>query len=145
MNIKTIVIAFFGILLVSCTEGETAETIVSEELETQAFEEDKNLKGLKLNQGSKWKVNHETAVGIQNIEALLSDFEDDDLKALGKNVKKELGEIIDLCTMKGEDHDQFHIVLHAMMKESKKLKKGKSDSTDKMSRYIEVYHAHFEE
>lgn len=139
-------IFFFAIsFLFSCSDESAEDNEVSNEIETVEFEKDKNLEGLKLNNGSKWKVNHETEVGIQKIEKLLSDFDDDNFEKLGKNIKDELGQIIDLCTMKGEDHDQFHIVLHAMMKESKKLKKGKSTSTDKMNRYVQVYHAHFEE
>lgn len=134
-----------AMILMSCAGEVEEESTASDEIETPGFEKDKDLEGLDLNNGSKWKVNHETEVGIEKIEKLLADFDGNDFEELGKKIKKELGQIIDLCTMKGKDHDQFHIVLHAMMKESKKLKKGKSTSTDKMSRYIEVYHVHFEE
>ncbi len=133
------------LVVLSCTSPESSETPESLASEEVVFEKDKNLEGLKLNLGKKWKVNHETEVGMQNIEVLIRSFDGNDYKKLGKDIKEELGQIIKLCTMKGEDHDQFHIVLHAMMKESKKLKKGKSSSTEKMSRYVDVYHAHFEE
>lgn len=146
MKLNKLLIAILSLSLISCAAEEEVDTTIETEIEEPtSFEKDEALEGLKLNQGNKWKVNHETEVGIQNINALLTNFEGDDLKQLGKDIKAELSTIIKLCTMKGEDHDQFHIVLHAMMKESKRLKKGKSDNTDKMKRYVEVYYAHFEE
>ena len=43
-----------------------------------------------------------------------------------EDIKKELKNVINQCKMRGEDHDQYHIVLHAMLTEAKELinKKG---------------------
>jgi hypothetical protein len=134
-----------GFFFYSCNSEEVIDD--GERVESQVPDEtrDEELKGLSLNLGEKWTVNPETAVGMENIGEILETFEGTDFKSLGTEVKKELGWIIDNCTMKGEDHNQFHIVLHAMLKEAKNLKKGKSQSTEKLTHYLKVYQVHFEE
>lgn len=141
------------LFLASCA-GDAADSTTDmedEKLETTFVDEDalqeeveKELEGLALNNGAKWKVDSSTSAGMSNIQSLVDNYEGENIKDLGKNIKTELKTIINNCSMKGEDHNQFHILLKAMKKESKLLKKGKSTDPAKMERYLDVYSAHFE-
>ena len=150
---KYLFILAIGIIGVACSEEETTEEagekvqLTQEEFEAKIEAEDEAdeaLEGLTLNLGEKWKVDEGTAAGMEDVKTAVSNFDGEDHESLGKEIKDMLGDIIKGCTMKGEDHDQYHIVLKAMMKESKKLKKGKSTDIIKMQRYLDAYDAHFE-
>lgn len=148
MKMKHILIpALTAFVFFSC-QGETTEetdTTTTEEQEEVVVEmNDPDLEGLKLNNGAKWKVDTSTYEGMNQIAGILDAFDGEDHKQLGKDIKAELKEIMNNCSMKGEDHNQYHIVLKAMLSESKALKKGNSDDASKMQHYIDAYNAHFE-
>jgi hypothetical protein len=124
----------------SATISNTEE---SNEEDALALEVGEELEGLQLNVGEKWDVDSSTAAGMIHLQELIDNFDGEDSEALGKEMNKTLKDISKNCTMKGEDHDQYHIVLKAMKKESKQLKKGKSTDPSKMQRYLEAYNAHF--
>ena len=111
-----------------------------------ALEEEVNeaLEGLSLNDGSKWKVDQSTDEGMKSIREKVENFDGEDAEQLGKDIKSVLKDITKDCSMTGEDHNQYHILLDAMMKESKQLKKGKSTDPSKMERYLDAYDTYFE-
>jgi hypothetical protein len=139
-----------AIFMFSCAGDEETTTdseqdqSVEETIQDVEVQELDELDGLVLNNGSKWQVDSTTNAGMTRVINMVTDFDGDDHKKIGKSIKNELSDIISKCTMTGEDHEQYHIVLHAMMKESKRLKKGKSDSMDKMNAYLDAYTSHFE-
>ena len=138
----------FALVLISCAEegSEEPEIITgTSHMDQETYTEtEEALEGLRLNGGNKWKVEQSTHDGMEEIKSLVVNHEGEEFKELGKEIKEILKTVIDECTMTGEDHDQFHIVLKAMMKESKALKKGKSNDLVKMNRYLEMYDKHFE-
>lgn len=126
----------------SNNSSDTEDTEIEESvLESNELEE---LQGLTLNEGAKWLVDSTTNAGMNRIIEMAASFDGEDHKQIGKDIKSELSDIISKCTMQGEDHEQYHIVLHAMLKESKNLKKGKSTSMDKMNTFLDAYSSHFE-
>ena len=137
---KFLFILTIGFLFFGCAGEDTAADatedvpLTQEEFEAQIEAEDEAdeaLEGLSLNLGEKWKVDESTANGMEDVRSAVNNFDGEDAESLGKEIKDMLSAIIKGCTMKGEDHNQYHIVLKAMMKESKKLKKGKIYRYDK--------------
>lgn len=131
----------------SCA-GEATEDDAAEGENSVGTEEtivlDEELDGLTLNEGAKWKVDTSTYDGMLEVSSILGIFDGEDFKQLGKDIKKELKNVINQCKMRGEDHDQYHIVLHAMLEEAKELKKGHTESTEKMESFMDAYNTHFE-
>jgi len=145
------IFASFAVLLliVSCGEGQSEQvenepTPTEDSLVQEEVVEDP-LEGLTLKEdGGKWEVNPETQVGMERVDSILQAFSGDDFVQLGTEVKEELSTIISLCTMKGEDHDQYHIVLHACMKESKAMKRGEVETTENLERFVSTYYDYFQ-
>lgn len=135
--------------LMACAGNEPADnqdvtTDVQVKVVDENVEMDEALEGLTLNNGQKWKVDSATYSGMNNVKKMVDEFDGLKIKKLGKSVKKELKAIIDQCTMKGEDHNQYHIVLHAMLEECMAIKKEKSLDPNKLIYYLEAYESHFE-
>jgi hypothetical protein len=134
-------------ILMACAGNEPADTqevVTEDQIVEEQVEIDTALDGLVLNNGQKWKVDSNTFNGMNNVKTLVDEFDGLKIKKLGKSVKKELKAIIDACTMVGEDHNQYHIILHAMLEECKAIKKEKSLDANKLIYYLEAYEAHFE-
>lgn len=123
------------------TENSTETTVEDDALEEEVRA---SLEGLELNNGEKWLVDVSTDAGMADVQNLVDNFDGEDVKQLGKDIKSQLKDITKSCDMKGEDHNQYHILLKAMMKEAKQLKKEKSTDPSKMQRYLDAYKAHFE-
>ena len=104
----------------------------------------KELEDLRLNDGQKWHVDASTQAGMLNIQQLLVEHEGVASKKLGDKVKDELKEIIKQCKMKGVDHEQYHIVLNAMLIESKAMKRGKVTEVNKLQQMVDTYFRYFE-
>lgn len=80
---------------------------------------------LKLNDGNKWIANAETHEGVLQMQAIISEFKKDnkkDCNKLGNSLTKQTNYIIKHCNMKGESHDQLHVVLVPMLNEISVLK-----------------------
>ncbi len=79
---------------------------------TISKKETKPAAKLVLNNGKRWKANSETTVGITNMTKLVADFKDRETlvsySKLRLDLKIELAEVFDNCTMKGEAHNQLH-------------------------------------
>ena len=141
------------LLLASCagdepsdetSESSSENTETSVEDDALADEVEADLEGLELNAGSKWVVDISTDEGMGEVQDIVDAFDGEDSKQLGKDIKKSLKSIIKGCDMEGEDHEQYHILLEAMLTEAKNLKKGKSTDPSKMKRYLDAYDTHFE-
>ena len=142
-----------ALLLVGCAGEDPAEDSSSESISTESTNSEEDamneevqeaLEGLELNDGNKWKVDISTDEGMNEVREMVNNFDGDDSKQLGKDIKKRLKGITKECDMVGEDHNQYHILLKAMMDEAKQLKKGKSTDPSKIERYLEAYDGHFE-
>ncbi|MEX1001427.1 MAG: hypothetical protein WDZ35_04865 [Crocinitomicaceae bacterium] len=138
------------VLFSACSDSPTqnvSEDVNTDQTETKTAPHDtevaKDLEDLNLNDGEKWKADSSTHKGMNTVQQMLTDFQGD-TKQLGKDVKDSLNAVIKACDFKGKDHDQYHIILHAMLKEAKKLKKGKTNDLSKMQAYVDAYYEHFE-
>ena len=106
---------------------------------------------LKLNAGDRWLANSETQEGVNKMDSLIEVFDtntDKDFKKLGEALSKQTSYIIKNCTMKGEPHDQLHVVLVPMLDEISILRET-NDSVEaetaysKLKALINAYYKHF--
>jgi len=87
---------------------------------------------LKLNNGEKWVANLETHLGVTQMDSLITTFKKghyNDVTALGNALSQQTAMIIKKCNMKGEAHDQLHVVLLPMLDEITALKESKAERT----------------
>lgn len=132
--------------LIACKGDSESSTLQQSTTMVEELPEEvaADLEGLELNDGKKWVVDKSTDNGMKEVAELVAAFDGTDSKKLGKKIKKKLNGVIKDCDFKGEDHEQFHIVLHAMLKEAKNLKKGNSTDPGKIQSYLDAYDAYFE-
>ena len=78
--------------------------------------------GLVLNNDEKWIANEETHLGMIRIDSILKNNTSSDGKILGDALSKETSYIIKSCDMKGEPHDQLHLILVPILEEITDLK-----------------------
>jgi hypothetical protein len=110
------------------------------------------LDDLVLNDGGKWIVNKETHEGVKQMDAIISAFSSDsntDYKKLGEDLSKQTSSIIKNCNMKGEPHDQLHVVLVPMLDEISILKEQSNPTKskialDRLEHLITAYFQHFQ-
>ncbi|MBD3636801.1 MAG: hypothetical protein HUJ25_05610 [Crocinitomicaceae bacterium] len=144
---KTYYILLSLLFFVACSTDPNKEDTTEESTTTQSLTEDEvaaDLEGLTLNNGQKWLADRSTDEGMRTVQQMLDNFDGEDTRKLGSDIKEKLNEVINACDFKGEDHNQYHIILHAMLKETKKLKSGASADLTKMKAYINAYYEHFE-
>lgn len=142
MKTKIITLILILITFISCKNETKAEAItVVDNLE------------LKLNEGQKWVANAETHKGVKIMDSMISAFKKEsnkDYKILGENLSKQTSYIIKNCSMKGEPHDQLHVVLVPMLDEISILKESNNNTrsntalTD-LETLIEAYFHHFKQ
>ncbi|WP_347923066.1 hypothetical protein [Pontimicrobium sp. SW4] len=143
---KTQILTFivFAFLFSSCKNGENKR---SNETLTNI-----DLSELRLDNGNKWIVNLETHDGLKNMDAIIKNFKSKTSKeyiVLGETLSKETSVIIKKCSMKGEPHDQLHVVLVPMLDEISTLKEtnvnieAKQVSVEKLDYLIKKYFEHF--
>ncbi|RLD29931.1 MAG: hypothetical protein DRI75_01545 [Bacteroidetes bacterium] len=128
------------------------ETQINNSNTTEAEEVtvDKSTK-LSLDNGKKWLANKETHIGIKNMDSLIEAFTANNAKnyfELGEALSKQTSYVIKNCTMKGESHNQLHVVLVPMLDEISVLK-DTTDSEERkkiiknLQKLIEIYFQHF--
>lgn len=78
--------------------------------------------GLVLNKSEKWIANSETHIGMKRIDSIIKNNTTIDGKILGEALSKETSYIIKSCNMKGEAHDQLHLVLVPISEEITDIK-----------------------
>ena len=108
--------------------------------------------GLTLDGENRWKANPETTGGVNNMITLMASFTESenvaDYNALSGSLQKEFAMIFELCTMKGESHNQLHNFLIPIKGYIKGLKSSdlegcKKDFSD-MKIHLEEYDKFFE-
>jgi len=106
-----ILIVFIAILCIGCKDDKSnsTESIIT-------------LEGLVFNNGEKWIANSETHIGMKRINSILKNNTTTDGKVLGEALSKETSYIIKSCDMKGEAHDQLHVVLVPILEEITDIK-----------------------
>ena len=106
-----IFIVLIAILCIGCKDDKSnsTESIIT-------------LEGLVFNNGEKWIANSETHVGMKRIDSILKNNTTSDGKILGEALSKETSYIIKSCDMKGEAHDQLHVVLVPILEEITNVK-----------------------
>jgi hypothetical protein len=140
MKKKYILFILICLVFSNCkNETKSKETSVDDNLE------------LILNNNEKWLVNPETHKGIKIMDSIISVFKkkkDKDYKTLGENLSKQTSYIIKNCSMKGEPHDQLHVVLVPMLDEIGTLKESNNYTKSKkaltqLETLIQLYFSHF--
>ena len=96
-----------------------------------------------LNDGKQWKANPATTTGIENMQALTSDFKSGQEQAeyakLHGKLEQEFDAIIQKCTMKGEAHNQLHNYLMPLKSQFSDLK---SDDAEERKMALENIREH---
>ena len=136
------------LFIISCKkEAQKSEANTTETQEVSLLD----TLTLKLNSGEKWNVNNETHVGITKMDSLIKVFKSNktcDYLALGESLSKQTSFVIKNCSMKGESHDQLHVVLVPMLDEISILresenKKDLEQAFQKLESLIANYFKHF--
>ncbi len=148
MKIKLLTIFVLTLSLMSC-KNETQKNNPNT-TETEEVTVDESVK-LRLDNGEKWVANKETHIGIKNMDSLIKAFNTDDTKNyfdLGEALSKQTSYVIKNCSMKGEPHDQLHIVLVPMLDEISVLKETTDNEERKtaiknLQKLIDLYFQHF--
>ena len=148
MKVKIIIIIILIVSFSSCKKAtqkrvsNTSETEVISLLDTLS---------LKLNNGEKWLANTETHIGIKNMDSIIKVFKfqtDKNYRVLVKFLSEQTSFVIKNCSMKGEPHEQLHVVLVPMLDEISILKEFNSiDDSEKALQKLELliqdYFTHF--
>lgn len=148
MKTKLLTIFVLTLSLMSC-KNETQKNNPNT-TETEEVTVDESLQ-LRLDNGEKWVANKETHIGIKNMDSLIKAFNTDDTKNyfdLGEALSKQTSYVIKNCSMKGEPHDQLHIVLVPMLDEISVLKEATDNEERKttiknLQKLIDLYFQHF--
>lgn len=149
MKKVAIAIAFSLTLMVGCKkENRQVETDSVEASKDISVEE--NLQ-LTLDNGEKWIANQETQLGVEKMDVILKKFKSSattNYQELGNELSEQTSYIIKNCTMKGEPHEQLHVVLVPMLDEISILKESNDEaasiaSIGKLEALIRDYFKHF--
>jgi len=146
---KVFVIVCLLIFIVGC-KSETKRVNPNQDSNVETISILDTL-SLKLIANEKWIANVETHEGVTKMDSIISVFKTDnssDYKTLGNNLSKQTGYIIKNCSMKGEPHDQLHVVLIPMLDEISILKEEQNDekiqfALHNLEQLISAYFKHF--
>lgn len=127
MRAKLIFFVLIGMTLINCkkevekvgTPIKTSESMTNEYV----------IPNLKLNNGQQWTANLETHQGFQNMDSILKTFKkkgNQNYKLLGENLSVQTNFVIKNCTMKGESHDELHVILLPVLDQISILKESKN-------------------
>lgn len=106
---------------------------------------------IKLDNGEKWIANIETHEGVKLMDSIISAFKKESKKdyvSLGDDLSKQTSYIIKNCSMKGEPHNQLHVVLVPMLDEISILREQTNTSESnaasiRLEQLISAYFMHF--
>ncbi len=116
------------IFIISC-KSETKKLNSNQDSSNEAISIIDTL-SIKLNVDKKWIANVETHEGVLKMDSIISAFKSGNqttYKTLGNNLSKQTSYIIKHCSMKGEPHDQLHVVLVPMLDEISILKEEEDE------------------
>ena len=120
------------IFMISC-KSETKKLDSNHDSSNEAISIIDTL-SIKLNVDEKWIANLETEEGVLKMDSIISAFKSGNqttYKTLGNNLSKQTSYIIKHCSMKGEPHDQLHVVLVPMLDEISILKEEEDEQKAK--------------
>lgn len=136
MKTKLIILLTVTMLIYSCN-NENGDNKQKEE------------HSIHLNNGEKWTANAETQEGMTNLKNIMDNkTEDISYDSLVGLMQDQTRFIINNCDMKGEDHDQLHLVLHPILKSIDVLKdsdnsKQKENAIENTKQMLSDYFKHF--
>jgi hypothetical protein len=130
MKTKSIVLSLFALtILNSCSEPakeeSTTSAVIEQQKEEQTEPHSKEIAVLSLNKGEKWVANKETHDGMSIIKTILEKNQPatvEEFQEIGNEFSLQTKFIISNCSMKGESHDQLHLVLLPVLDNIKALK-----------------------
>ena len=147
MNSKYAIIILCLVVVFSCKNESKKEN--DERIEIQEILLIDNEQ-LKLNNGEKWIANNETHEGVKNMDSIIKAFKsvkNKDYGLLGGTLSLQTNYIIEQCDMKGEPHDQLHVVLVPMLDEIAVLKDADNNKSklalENLEGLIKIYFNHF--
>lgn len=132
---KRIFITICALIFIVGCKSETKNEDSNPEAEVETISILDTL-ALKLNANQKWIANAETHEGVLKIDSIMSAFKTNkstDYKSLGSKLSKQTSYIIKHCSMKGESHDQLHVVLIPMLDEISVLREENDAQKTKMA------------
>ena len=143
--ILLIVLTFFFMSCKNNTQNDAQNTIENKEVTNEEPAK------LRLDNGQKWIANTETHFGIKKMDSIIKAFKSDTNKnysVLGESLSEQTSFVIKNCSMKGEPHDQLHVVLVPMLDEISILKESNSiddseNALQKLELLIQDYFTHF--
>lgn len=126
----------------STKTSEKQDETIENHSEHEHSSEDKNK--LKLNGNEKWQANPETTEGINNMIALIDNFNANDQQnfaELESNLHTEFKLIFERCTMTGEAHDQLHNYLIPLKSQ---LENSSEQNVSEIRSYLNTYFDYFQ-
>ena len=145
---------------VSCSNSsehnhDSSTTETTEEQQAEAPHANTEIK-ISLNNGAKWNSDESTFTGMKRLELTLYNFNNDytepslaDYNKLGNALANINKDIISQCSMKGEDHDQLHVLLAPMLANVDVIKNGQDlleikVNTEELKEAVVQFFKHFE-
>ena len=157
--ISTLLLALGFVVSCSNSSEHNQDSSITEN--TAAEHQDETVQAnteikLSLNNGAKWNSDESTFTGMKRLELTLYNFNNDikepsvaDYNKLGVALANIDNEIISECSMKGEDHDQLHVLLAPMLANVDVIKNGEDMleikvNTEALGEALVQFFAHFE-
>ena len=152
MKTKPFKLTLIALTLMICacsptSEGDTTTDNLELTREVDRFIETE----LVLNNGNKWQANPETTKGVTNMISLVNavnEHGNESYQTLAGDLNAEFSMIFQLCTMKGEAHNQLHNFLFPIKTyierlNSEDLEAGKH-TVSHLKTHLAKYHNYFE-
>jgi len=119
MKKNILIVSFLTLgVFISCSVDvgeENKEKATATESTVENVEE---IDVLYLNNGKKWLTNEETHEGMTQIKVILENMDPltlEDFHLMGAKCDEQTSFIINNCSMKGDEHNQLHFVLHPIL------------------------------
>lgn len=89
----------------------------------------KSTDGITLNNGEKWQADKHTNDKVSEMRAEIAEYKkSNDFATLSTNLKDDLNELIEGCTMGGESHNQLHYWLESFIELVNNMKDANSEA-----------------
>lgn len=127
MKAKFICIALVSLTLINCKKQ--VEKVVAPIETSESVTTKEEVPNLKLDNGQQWTANLETHQGFQKMDSIIKSFKiegTENYKLLGENLSIQTNFVIKNCTMKGEPHDELHVILLPVLDQISILKESKN-------------------
>ncbi len=98
---------------------------------------------VKLNKGERWTANPETTQGVENMIAIVENFDRSkgDYARLQNELMDEFKTILQKCTMDGEAHNEMHNYLLPLRD---KIENASAANLDDIKSHLRAYYQFFE-